>query len=41
MGVYLSEKKTADRNFALAHFMNENKAFPPGTDLIETLELYF
>ena len=41
MGVYLSEKKTADRNFALAYFMNENHAFPEGTDLIETLELYF
>lgn len=41
MGVYLSEKKTADRNYALAHFMNENKAFPEGTDLTETLELYF
>ncbi|MBK8260725.1 MAG: glutaminase A [Nannocystis sp.] len=39
--VYLSEKTTADRNFALAYFMRENKAFPPGTDLEETLEFYF
>jgi glutaminase len=44
--VYLSEKKTADRNYALAHFMNEtneNKpiGFPPQTNLNETLELYF
>ena len=44
--VYLSEKNTADRNYALAYFMNEtneNKpiGFPEGTDLNETLELYF
>ena len=43
---YLSERKTADRNFALAYFMreiNDNKkiGFPDGTDIIETLELYF
>jgi len=44
--VYLSEKRTADRNYALAYFMNEiteNKpiGFPDKTDLSETLELYF
>jgi len=39
--VYLSEKGTADRNFALGYFMRENKVFPEGTDLIETLEFYF
>jgi len=44
--VYLSEKKTADRNFALAYFMketNEEKkvGFPENTNLNETLELYF
>lgn len=39
--VYLSEKNTADRNFALAHFMREKKAFPEGTDLYKVLELYF
>ncbi|MEN0004103.1 MAG: glutaminase A [Bacteroidota bacterium] len=39
--VYLSERGTADRNFALAYFMREHKAFPEATDLIETLELYF
>jgi glutaminase len=43
---YLSERKTADRNFALAYFMreiNDNKkiGFPDGTDIIEILELYF
>ena len=44
--VYLSEKKTADRNFALAYFMKEinkkkKQGFPSGTDINETLELYF
>jgi glutaminase len=39
--VYLSERQTADRNFALGYFMREHGAFPPGTDLIETLEFYF
>lgn len=39
--VYLSERKTADRNYALGYFMRENKAFPPDVDLIETLEFYF
>lgn len=39
--VYLSERETADRNFALGYFMRENKAFPEGTNLIDTLEFYF
>ena len=44
--VYLSEKKTADRNYALAYFMKETNdkkiiGFPENTDLDETLELYF
>jgi len=39
--VYLSERETADRNFALAYFMRENKAFPENTKLHDTLELYF
>jgi len=44
--VYLSEKNTADRNFALAYFMkeiNDNKktGFPEGTDINDTLDLYF
>lgn len=39
--VYLSEKATADRNFALAYFMRENGAFPAGVDLQQTLEFYF
>ncbi|WP_416971707.1 glutaminase A [Streptomyces sp. 4F14] len=39
--VYLSERDTADRNFALGYAMRESNAFPPGTDLRETLEFYF
>lgn len=39
--VYLSERETADRNFALAYFMRENGAFPEGTDIHKTLEFYF
>ena len=39
--VYLSEKRTADRNYALAYFMKENIGFPENTDLDQTLELYF
>nr|WP_223006780.1 glutaminase A [Streptomyces roseirectus] len=39
--VYLSERDTADRNFALGYAMRERQAFPPGTDLRETLEFYF
>lgn len=39
--VYLSERQTADRNFALAYFMREQGGFPSGTDLQQTLEFYF
>jgi glutaminase len=39
--VYLSERQTADRNFALGYSMRENGAFAPGTDLLTTLEFYF
>ena len=44
--VYLSEKETADRNYALSYFMKEknNKkkiGFPENTNLDTTLELYF
>jgi len=38
---YLSERETADRNFALGYYMRENGCFPEHTDLIQTLELYF
>lgn len=39
--VYQSERLTAHRNFALAYFMQEHQAFPEGTRLEDTLELYF
>ena len=39
--VYLSERETADRNFALAYFMREKGAFPEGADLHDILEFYF
>ncbi|MGW2597925.1 glutaminase A [Streptomyces klenkii] len=39
--VYLSERNTADRNFALGYSMRERGAFPSGTDLLATLEFYF
>lgn len=39
--VYLSERRTADRNFALGYFMREHRSFPANTDLMETLEFYF
>ncbi len=39
--IYLSERETADRNFALGYFMRENHAFPQNTDLVQTLEFYF
>ena len=39
--IYLSEKQTADRNFALSYFMRESGAFPDGTDMLEVLDFYF
>lgn len=39
--VFLSERETADRNFALAFMMREKGAFPPDTDILRTLDFYF
>lgn len=39
--VYHSEKATADRNFALAHFMKEMGSFPSNTRIHDTLDFYF
>lgn len=39
--VHASEAATADRNFAIAYFLRDNGAFPPGAELDETLDLYF
>ncbi|KAF0982092.1 hypothetical protein FDP41_011953 [Naegleria fowleri] len=38
---FLSEKSTGDRNFALAYYMEENNVFPEGTNIEDTLDLYF
>uniref|UniRef100_A0A915DKE7 glutaminase n=1 Tax=Ditylenchus dipsaci TaxID=166011 RepID=A0A915DKE7_9BILA len=39
---FLSERETADRNYALAYFMREHKCFPgPHVNIQETLDLYF
>lgn len=38
---YLSEKDTADKNFALSYYMKESKVFPDVTNLKETTDLYF
>ena len=39
--VFLSEKETAHRNSALGHYMMENRCFPDGTSLEDTLDFYF
>ena len=39
--IFLSEKDTADRNYALAYYMKENKCFPKGTVLQDCLDFYF
>ena len=39
--VFLSERETADRNYALAYYMKENNSFPAGFRLQECLDFYF
>ena len=39
--VFLSERDTADRNFALAYYMKENNCFPKGFVLQDCLDFYF
>ncbi|XP_060580160.1 glutaminase kidney isoform, mitochondrial-like [Ruditapes philippinarum] len=39
--VFLSERETADRNFALGYYMREKKCFPEGTNLMEVMDFYF
>lgn len=38
--IFRSEHETADRNFALTHYMREVGAFPEGTDAFAALDLY-
>mmetsp|Transcript_34582 Transcript_34582/g.52906 ORF Transcript_34582/g.52906 Transcript_34582/m.52906 type:complete len:82 (-) Transcript_34582:708-953(-) len=39
--VFLSERNTANTNYALAHMMRSTKAFPENTDIKKVLEFYF
>jgi glutaminase len=39
--VFLSERENADRNYALAFYMRENKCFPEKINLRECLDFYF
>ena len=39
--VFLSERETADRNYAMAYLMRENRCFPPRASLSQTMDLYF
>ena len=39
--VYLSERNTASRNYALSYLMEENNIFPENTSIEDTLQLYF
>eukprot|EP01112_Ceratiomyxa_fruticulosa_P011898 TRINITY_DN3274_c0_g3_i1.p1 TRINITY_DN3274_c0_g3~~TRINITY_DN3274_c0_g3_i1.p1 ORF type:complete len:607 (+),score=113.71 TRINITY_DN3274_c0_g3_i1:134-1954(+) len=39
--VYLSEKSCAHRNFALAHFMAAEDAFPESANILEAVDFYF
>ena len=42
--IFLSERDTADRNFALAYFLRENDCFPPPSPNInipDILDFYF
>lgn len=39
--VYLSERNTADTNFALAYLMKSKGAFEPGADIQRSLQFYF
>ncbi len=39
--VYQSERKSADRNFALGYYMREHKAFPDNADMLQALEFFF
>lgn len=39
--VYLSERETSDRNYALGYFMKEQGAFPKNANLKDVLNFYF
>lgn len=39
--IFHSEKETAFRNYALGYFMMEKNVFPPNTNLMDSMDLYF
>ena len=42
--IFLSERDSADRNFALAYFLRENNCFPPPSpdiNIPDILDFYF
>ncbi|XP_068450755.1 glutaminase 2b [Clinocottus analis] len=39
--MFQSEKETGDRNFAIGYYMKEKRCFPPGADMIDSLDFYF
>lgn len=39
--VFLSEKQSADRNYALGFYMNEHKCYPVSTNMKLVMDLYF
>ena len=39
--VFLSERESADRNYALGFFMREYKCYPDKTNLRECMDFYF
>uniref|UniRef100_A0A2C9K1F8 glutaminase n=1 Tax=Biomphalaria glabrata TaxID=6526 RepID=A0A2C9K1F8_BIOGL len=39
--IFLSERQTADRNFAIGYYLKEKQCFPKGTNLHELLDFYF
>ena len=39
--VFLNEREIGDRNYALGYYLRDNKCFPDGINLSETMDLYF
>lgn len=39
--VFLSERESADRNYALGFYMREHKCFPEGANFKECMDFYF
>ena len=39
--IFLAERASIDRDYALGFFMRENKCFPPGANIKNILEFYF